>query len=52
VKPELMEALGRKPEHKAWVEEAHSAAEHPDQADLEDLKAYAKRIVAKARSRI
>jgi flavodoxin I len=51
VKPQLMEALGRKPEHRAWVEEAQSAAEHPDEADLEACKAYARRIVAKARSK-
>jgi flavodoxin len=51
VKPQLMEALGRNPEHRAWVEEAHSAAEHPDAADLEECKAYARRIVAKARCR-
>jgi flavodoxin len=51
VKPQLMEALGRNPKHRAWVEEAHSAAEHPDEADLEECKAYARRIVAKARSR-
>jgi flavodoxin I len=51
VKPQLMEALGRKPEHRAWVEEAHSAAEHPDEADLDACKAYARRIVAKARAR-
>jgi flavodoxin len=52
VRPELMERLGRKPEHRAWVEEAHSAADHPDDADLEECKAYARRIVAKARSRL
>jgi len=52
VKPELMERLGRKPEHRAWVEEAHSAADHPDEADLEGCRAYARRIVAKARSRL
>jgi flavodoxin len=51
VKPQLMERLGRRPEHRAWVEEAHSAADHPDQGDLEECKAYARRIVAKALSR-
>jgi flavodoxin I len=48
VKPQLMEALGRKPEHRAWVEEAQSAADHPDEADLEECRAYARRIAARA----
>lgn len=47
VKPALMEALGRKPEYRAWVEEAHSAADHPDEADLQECRAYARRIAAR-----
>ena len=30
VKPNLIEALLQKPEHKAWAMEAQSAAGHPD----------------------
>lgn len=52
VKPQLMEALGRRPEHRAWVEEAHSASDHPDKADLEECRTYTRRILTKARSRI
>ena len=45
----LLEALSHKPEHKAWVEEAQSADGHPDTADLEDGKDFARRMVGKSR---
>jgi flavodoxin len=48
VKSSLIEALMSKPEHKAWAEEAQGAATHPDEADLEDGKQFAKQMVKKA----
>ena len=50
VKPDLLEVLAKKPEHRAWAEEAQGAAVHPDVADLEDAKDFAKNMVKKARS--
>ena len=50
VKPNLIEALLKKPEHKAWAMEAQSAAGHPDDADLEDGKEFAELMIAKARN--
>ena len=50
VKPNLIEALSKKPEHKAWAMEAQSAAGHPDNADLEDGKDFADLMIAKARN--
>jgi len=37
----------KKPEHKAWAEEALSAAGHPDSQDLEDGKKFAQEMLAK-----
>ena len=34
VKPGIIDALMKKPEHKAWAMEAQSAVGHPDAADL------------------
>jgi flavodoxin len=52
VKSSVIEALLKKPEHKAWAEEAQSsAAGHPDAADLADGKDFAQKMVTKARSR-
>jgi flavodoxin len=48
VKAGLIEALLKKPEHKAWAMEAQSAAGHPDDADLEDGKEFANLMIAKA----
>jgi flavodoxin len=48
VKRDLLEALAKKPEHRAWAEEARSAAAHPDDADLEDAKDFAKNMEKKA----
>ena len=50
VKPNLIEALSKKPEHKAWAMEAQSAVGHPDNADLEDGKDFADLMIAKARN--
>jgi flavodoxin len=48
VKFGLLEELGKRPEHKAWVMEAQSAMGHPDEADLEDGRTWAKEMVARA----
>ena len=50
VKPGLIDALLKNPEHKAWVLEAQSAAGHPDKADLADGKEFANWMIAKARN--
>ena len=48
VKHNLIEALMKKPEHKAWAEEAQSSARHhPDDADLHDAGSFAKKMVKK-----
>jgi flavodoxin len=47
VKSELLDALMKKPEHKAWAEEASSASGHPDEHDLADGKAFAAKMIAK-----
>ena len=48
VKANLIEALLKKPEHRAWAMEAQSAAGHPDDADLEDGREFANLMIAKA----
>ena len=49
VKAKLIETLMKKPEHKAWAEEAQSSAVgHPDDADLTDGRAFAQKMVTKA----
>jgi flavodoxin len=51
VKDNLLETLIKKPEHKAWAEEAQSGAgTHPDEADLADARKFAARILAKVRA--
>ena len=50
VKPDLIDALMKNPEHKGWALEAQSAAGHPDTSDLEDGKEFANFMIAKARS--
>ena len=50
VKPSLIDALLKNPEHKSWALEAQSAAGHPDKADLEDGKEFAGWMIAKARN--
>jgi flavodoxin len=48
VKFSLLEQLGKRPEHKAWVMEAQSAMGHPDEADLADGRGWAKEMLARA----
>lgn len=48
VKPDLIDALLKNPEHKAWAMEAQSAAGHPDEEDLKDGKQFADWMVSKA----
>lgn len=49
VSPQILEALSKRPEHRAWVEEAQSADGHPDVADLADAKEFALRMIGKIR---
>ena len=50
VKPGLIDALLKNPEHKAWAIEAQSAVGHPDKADLDDGKEFANLMIGKARN--
>ncbi|UCE22185.1 MAG: hypothetical protein JSV46_08245 [Candidatus Aminicenantes bacterium] len=45
VSSEALEVLSKSPEHTLWAEMAASAQTHPDEADLEDAKTFARRIV-------
>ena len=47
VNPKVIDALMKMLEHQAWAEEAQGAIDHPNDADLADGKAFAKRILAK-----
>jgi flavodoxin I len=51
VKPDIIEALLKKSEFRGWALEAQSAVGHPDDADLEDAKAFASAMVTKARAK-
>jgi flavodoxin I len=44
VDPKIIEALLKKPEHKAWAETARSASSHPNESDLEDARQFAKKV--------
>lgn len=48
VDAKIIDALMKKPEHKAWAEEALSADEHPDAADLKDIQMFAQKIIDRA----
>jgi flavodoxin len=50
VEPKIIEQLMKEPEHKKWAKEALSASSHPDQADLDDGKDFARKMMAKALS--
>lgn len=50
VEEEIIEALMAKPEHRAWAMEAASAKSHPDEADLEDARVFARNMVQKLKS--
>jgi flavodoxin len=41
---QALEVLGRSPEHQEWTEMAASAATHPDAVDLEEARAFARRM--------
>ena len=43
--PKIIEFLMKKPENKAWAEEAQSADGHPDKADLADAKEFALKML-------
>ncbi len=45
VSPEALEVLSKSPEHTLWAEMAVSAQTHPNEADLEEAKTFARRIV-------
>jgi len=47
VRQNIIDALLKKPEHRAWAEEAMGAAGHPDAQDLADGKTFAKEILAR-----
>jgi len=40
-----LEILNKSPEHKAWTEMAPSSQTHPDEADLEDARSFAKWVM-------
>ena len=48
VKASLLEGLINKAEYRFWALEAQSAAGHPDNADFEDAKQFAKQMLVKA----
>jgi flavodoxin len=48
VKPEMIDALVKQVEHEAWIDEAHSAHEHPTAADLHDAADFAREMIKKA----
>ena len=48
VNPRLIEKLIKKAEYKFWALEAQSAQGHPDNADLEDGKQFARLMMQKA----
>lgn len=47
VNPEVIDALMKTLEHRAWAEEAQGAIDHPTDSDLADGKEFAKGILAK-----
>ena len=51
VDPKIIEFLMKKPENKAWAEEAQSAAGHPDKADLDDARDFALQMLKKVSSK-
>jgi flavodoxin len=51
VKEAIVDALLKKAEHRGWALEAQSAVGHPDEADLEDAKAFATDMMTKARAK-
>jgi flavodoxin I len=50
VKQSIVDALLQKAEHRGWALEAQGAAGHPDAADFEDGKDWARKMITKARA--
>ena len=48
VKASLLEGLMNKSEYRFWALEAQSAAGHPDNADFEDARQFARQMLLKA----
>lgn len=48
VSPKIIENLAKEPANRPWCEEAQSAFGHPDEADLADAQAFARKIMVKA----
>jgi len=48
VDPKVIDALMKKPEHKAWAEEALGANGNPDAADLKEAAEFAQAVTGKA----
>jgi len=48
VDPKVIDALMKKPEHKAWAEEALGANGNPDAADLKEAAEFAQAVAGKA----
>ena len=44
VDSKIVEALLKKPEHRAWAETTKSAVSHPDESDLEDARHFAQKV--------
>lgn len=47
---ETLEELGEAPEHRAWADMAASAADHPNEEDLEEARAFARWTLTVSRS--
>lgn len=45
VSSKALEVLSKSPEHTLWAEMAVSAQTHPDEADLEEARTFARRIM-------
>jgi flavodoxin len=48
VNEKVIDSLMKQTEHKAWAMEAQSAYSHPDEADLEDCREFARQMISKA----
>jgi len=46
-----MEKLGKLPEYRGWLDEAHSSGDHPDAGDLQDARAFTEAMLALAHKR-
>lgn len=44
VDPKVIAMLEESPEHRTWAEVARGAVGHPDEADLEDARHFAKKV--------